>query len=88
MRVRAKSNFKVGRWCAEPDRVYDIPERAAYVVDYGWAAEIPADAVLSEPVTVITADMISPEAPKPPAADVTLQVENVTHAAGISTEGQ
>ena len=81
MRVRAKTNFKVGRWCAEARRLYEIPERAAYVVDHGWAEEIPADAVLDEPVEVITADMISPHAPQPPADDVTLQVDSVVHKA-------
>lgn len=87
MRVRAKTPFKVGRWCAEAGRGYDIPERAAYVVDHGWAEEIPVEAVLDEPLTVITADMISPEAPRPPAPEVTLQVDRLVHDANVRTEG-
>ena len=79
MRVRAQTPFKVGRWCAEAGRLYDIPERAAYVVDYGWAVEVADGAVPDEPVETITPDMISPHAPRPPAEDVTLQVDSIVH---------
>lgn len=88
MLVRAQTQFKVGRWCAEAGRHYDIPERAAYVVEYGWAVEIPEGTTIEGEIIVIDRDMISADAPLPPQDGATLEVQSVTHTGTTTVEGQ
>jgi len=85
MRVRAESNFKVGRWCAEGGRHYEVSERAAYVVANGWATELPADD--PNPFEAIPAELLSPDAPRPATENVTLDVQSVQHGVQTNTQG-
>lgn len=81
MLIRAMGKgFKDGRYSFEGGRVYDVPERKSYFVQFGWAVEISAlDVAADETVTVVTLEEMSADAPKAPAAEVTLDVQSVAH---------
>lgn len=78
MRILVGSNdFLDGRYRFLAGQRYEIPERKAYVVNNGWATELPDDD--PEPFETVTLEQMSASAPKPPVDGVELEVQDVVH---------
>lgn len=69
--------FKQGKFCAEAETVYEIPDdTVGYFKMTGWARDTEDG---DPPVAaVITHDDLNPHAPAPPQDDVVIQPDNVT----------
>lgn len=78
MRILSKG-FKLGRANCQSGEYYEIPERKAHVVEFGWAVEVPSDD--QHPFTTLTmADFDTgapPVDPRPPAEHVVLSVDDM-----------
>lgn len=72
-------DFLDGRYRFVAGGRYEVPDRKSYFVNNGWATELPDDD--PEPYVQVELAEMSIHAPLPSAAEVTLDVQDVVHAA-------